>query len=171
MEGIIALLVNLAIGAAGGNLAGLTLKAKSLGLLWNSVVGILGGGLGYFLLGLVGAGRGFNDPKLDIRPVLMDVDEIGADPFGEFGPARECLAGAAVDDDGNLIALNMRISGQSILAGRMPQALQDGKTVQVRHHHVQNDCIWLNFACHSQSIIAIRSIQDAATITDQVAFQ
>ena len=58
MEGIIALLVNLAIGAAGGNLAGLTLKAKSLGLLWNSVVGILGGGLGYFLLGLVGAGAG-----------------------------------------------------------------------------------------------------------------
>lgn len=58
MEGIIALVVNLLIGAAGGNLAGMALKAKSLGLLWNSVVGVLGGGLGFFLLGVVGAGGG-----------------------------------------------------------------------------------------------------------------
>ena len=58
MEGIVAVLVNLAIGAGGGNLAGMALKEKSLGLLWNSVVGILGGGLGYFVLGLVGAGGG-----------------------------------------------------------------------------------------------------------------
>ena len=58
MSGIVALLVNLAIGAAGGNLAGMALKAKSLGAVWNSVVGILGGGLGYFVLGLIGAGGG-----------------------------------------------------------------------------------------------------------------
>ncbi len=58
MEGIVALIINLAIGAAGGNLAGLALKAKSLGYLWNSVVGILGGGLGFFVMGLVGAGGG-----------------------------------------------------------------------------------------------------------------
>ena len=45
MEGIVPLLINLAIGAVGGNLAGLALKAKSLGTLWNSVVGVLGGGL------------------------------------------------------------------------------------------------------------------------------
>lgn len=56
MEGIVPLLINLAIGAVGGNLAGLALKAKSLGVLWNSVVGIVGGGLGFFVLGLVGAG-------------------------------------------------------------------------------------------------------------------
>ena len=56
MSGLVALLINLAIGAAGCNLAGLALKAKSLGYLWNSVVGILGGGLGYFVLGLIGAG-------------------------------------------------------------------------------------------------------------------
>lgn len=56
MEGIVGLLINLAIGAAGGNLAGMALKAKSLGLLWNSVVGIVGGGLGFFVLGFIGAG-------------------------------------------------------------------------------------------------------------------
>lgn len=56
MEGIVPLLINLAIGAAGGNLAGMALKAKSLGLLWNSVVGVVGGGLGFFVLGMIGAG-------------------------------------------------------------------------------------------------------------------
>lgn len=58
MEGIGALIINLLIGAAGGNLAGMLLKAKSLGVLWNSVVGILGGGLGFFILGMVGVGGG-----------------------------------------------------------------------------------------------------------------
>lgn len=56
MEGIVPLLINLAIGAVGGNLAGMALKAKSLGFLWNSVVGIVGGGLGFFVLGMIGAG-------------------------------------------------------------------------------------------------------------------
>ena len=58
MEGITALLINLLIGAVGGNLAGMALKAKSLGTLWNSVVGVLGGGLGFFVLGVIGAGGG-----------------------------------------------------------------------------------------------------------------
>lgn len=58
MEGIIGLVINLLIGAVGGNLAGIALKAKSLGTLWNSVVGVLGGGLGYFVLGIIGAGGG-----------------------------------------------------------------------------------------------------------------
>jgi len=58
MDGLVGLLINLAIGAVGGNLAGMLLKEKSLGTLWNSVVGILGGGLGYFLLGVVGLGAG-----------------------------------------------------------------------------------------------------------------
>lgn len=58
MEGIVALIFNLLIGAVGGNLAGMALKTKSLGLLWNSVVGILGGGIGFFLLGVIGAGGG-----------------------------------------------------------------------------------------------------------------
>jgi len=57
MEGdMMGLLVSLASGAAGGNIAGALLKNKSLGPLWNSVVGILGGGLGGQLLGLLGMG-------------------------------------------------------------------------------------------------------------------
>ena len=58
MEGLVGLLINLAVGAAGGNLAGMLLSGKSLGVLWNSVVGVLGGGLGYFLLGVLGLGAG-----------------------------------------------------------------------------------------------------------------
>jgi len=56
---MIGLIIGLAIGALGGNLAGYFMKDKSLGTLWNSVVGILGGGIGYFVLGLAGlAGSG-----------------------------------------------------------------------------------------------------------------
>ena len=58
MEGLVPILINLAVGAAGGNIAGALLKNKSLGVMWNSVVGVLGGGLGYFLLGLIGLGAG-----------------------------------------------------------------------------------------------------------------
>ena len=58
MEGILGLIINLAIGAAGGNLAGMALQGRSLGTLWNSVVGILGGGLGFGVLGFIGAGGG-----------------------------------------------------------------------------------------------------------------
>ena len=48
MSGIVALFINLLVGAVGGNLAGAAMKAKSLGLLWNSVVGVLGGAIGFF---------------------------------------------------------------------------------------------------------------------------
>ncbi len=48
------LIISLLTGAAGGNLAGTLLKKFSLGTLWNSVVGILGGGLGAQLLGMFG---------------------------------------------------------------------------------------------------------------------
>ena len=51
-------LVSLILGAAGGNLAGYLLKNKSLGTLWNSVVGVLGGGIGAFVLGTLGVGTG-----------------------------------------------------------------------------------------------------------------
>ena len=42
---IVDLLVSLASGAVGGNIAGALMKDKSLGPLWNSVVGVLGAGL------------------------------------------------------------------------------------------------------------------------------
>ncbi len=54
-----ALLITLVIGAIGGNLAGLVLASRSLGFVWNTVVGVFGGGIGYFVLGtlaVVGGG-------------------------------------------------------------------------------------------------------------------
>ncbi len=47
------LIISLLSGALGGNLAGALLKKFSLGTLWNSVIGILGGGLGVQLLGML----------------------------------------------------------------------------------------------------------------------
>ena len=53
------ILIQLICGALGGNLGGLILKNFSLGTLWNSVVGILGGGIGGQLLGgMLGEGIG-----------------------------------------------------------------------------------------------------------------
>ena len=53
---IVALIVQLLSGAAGGNIAGALLKQFDLGPVGNSLVGILGGGLGGQLLGMLGAG-------------------------------------------------------------------------------------------------------------------
>lgn len=53
---IVQLLVQLVCGAVGGNAAGGLMKKLSLGTLGNSIVGIIGGGLGGQLLGLLGIG-------------------------------------------------------------------------------------------------------------------
>lgn len=53
---LVPLLVQLASGAVGGNIAGAALNRFSLGTLGNSLVGILGGGLGGQLLSMLGAG-------------------------------------------------------------------------------------------------------------------
>jgi isoquinoline 1-oxidoreductase beta subunit len=45
---------------------------------------------------------------------------------GRFHPVTQCKLKAALDDQGNLTALHMRISGQSIVAGVFPQNLQNG---------------------------------------------
>ena len=52
------LIISLLTGAVGGNIAGALLKKFSMGTLWNSVVGILGGGLGAQLLGMLGLDLG-----------------------------------------------------------------------------------------------------------------
>ncbi len=53
------LIISLLCGAVGGNLGGLILKKFSLGTLWNSVAGIVGGGIGSQLLGgVLGGGIG-----------------------------------------------------------------------------------------------------------------
>jgi isoquinoline 1-oxidoreductase beta subunit len=46
---------------------------------------------------------------------------------GRYHPVTQCKLRAALDADGKLNALHMRISGQSILAGVFPQMIKDGK--------------------------------------------
>jgi len=53
---IVTLLVQLVSGAVGGNVAANIMKKLSLGSVGNSVVGILGGGLGGVLLSSLGVG-------------------------------------------------------------------------------------------------------------------
>jgi uncharacterized membrane protein YeaQ/YmgE (transglycosylase-associated protein family) len=52
------LLTSLITGGVGGNLAGMLMKDKSLGMLWNTVAGVVGGGLGSQLLGMLGMASG-----------------------------------------------------------------------------------------------------------------
>ena len=46
---------------------------------------------------------------------------------GFYHPITQCKLRAGIDAQGNVTALHMRISGQSILAGLSPQNLQNGK--------------------------------------------
>ncbi len=46
---------------------------------------------------------------------------------GKFHPVTQCRLRAGLDAQGNVTALHMRISGQSILAGVAPQRLENGK--------------------------------------------
>ena len=62
------LIISLLSGALGGNVAGALLKKFSLGTLWNSVVGILGGGLGAQLLGML---------NLDISGIVGNIAGSG----------------------------------------------------------------------------------------------
>lgn len=64
------LIIQLASGAVGGNLAGALLKKQSLGTLWNSIAGIAGGGLGGQLLGLLGIAT---SGGMDISGILSNV--------------------------------------------------------------------------------------------------
>ena len=46
---------------------------------------------------------------------------------GRFHPLTQCKMIGALDKDGNLTGLHMRISGQSIVAGIFPQNIQNGR--------------------------------------------
>ncbi len=76
MEEYLPLIIQLVSGAVGGNLAGSLMKKFSLGTLWNSVVGILGGGLGGQLLGMIGldgAAAAEASTSMDLSSILGSV--------------------------------------------------------------------------------------------------
>lgn len=58
MESLIPLVIQLVSGAVGGNVAGAAMKNFSLGTVGNSIVGILGGGIGGQILGMLGVATG-----------------------------------------------------------------------------------------------------------------
>ena len=73
---LVPLLVQLASGAVGGNIAGAALKESSLGTLGNSLVGILGGGLGgqlLTMLGVGGAGAAASASGMDIGTIVSSI--------------------------------------------------------------------------------------------------
>ncbi|MBN1439343.1 MAG: hypothetical protein JW929_08045 [Anaerolineales bacterium] len=73
---IVGLIIALVSGAVGGNVAGALMKDKNLGLLWNSVAGIVGGGLGGWLLNLIVPGLA-GGGGLDIGSILGQIASGG----------------------------------------------------------------------------------------------
>ena len=71
------LIIQLLSGAVGGNLAGALFKKLSLGTLWNSVVGILGGGLGGQLLSALGVLGGTGGSAMDLGSIIGNVASSG----------------------------------------------------------------------------------------------
>ncbi len=70
---IVPLLIQLVSGAVGGNAAGATTKKFDLGILGNSLAGILGGGIGGTLLqSLLGASAS-PDGSMDIGSILSSI--------------------------------------------------------------------------------------------------
>jgi uncharacterized membrane protein YeaQ/YmgE (transglycosylase-associated protein family) len=69
---ITALIIQLVAGAVGGNAAGAALKNLSLGSIGNTIAGVLGGGLGGFLMPMLGmAGTGAEG--MDIGAIVQNV--------------------------------------------------------------------------------------------------
>lgn len=72
---MLATIISLLSGALGGNLAGSLLKKYSLGTLWNSVVGILGGGMGSVILSAISPelGSAAASDSMDVASILASV--------------------------------------------------------------------------------------------------
>lgn len=69
---ILPLIIQLASGAVGGNVAGKMMPKSSLGTIGNSIAGIVGGGLGGQLLGLLGIG-GTEGTGMDATSIISSI--------------------------------------------------------------------------------------------------
>lgn len=76
---IVNLLISLVSGAVGGNVSGAAASDKSLGTLGNSVAGLVGGGLGGYILQALGllANATPEGAGLDISSILANVGASG----------------------------------------------------------------------------------------------
>jgi len=66
------IILQLISGAVGGNVAGALLKKFSLGTVGNSIVGILGGGIGGQILSLLGIGAA-SSGGMDVGAIVNNV--------------------------------------------------------------------------------------------------
>ena len=71
--GTAGLIIQLIAGAVGGNIVGAVAKPLDLGLLWNSVAGIVGGGIGGQILGAVLGGGAAASGGLDVGSIIQQV--------------------------------------------------------------------------------------------------
>jgi uncharacterized membrane protein YeaQ/YmgE (transglycosylase-associated protein family) len=71
------LIIQLIAGAVGGNAAGAVLKNLNLGPILNSVVGVIGGGLGGQILGMIGAGGMAAAGGTDLTAIIASVASGG----------------------------------------------------------------------------------------------
>jgi len=69
---LVKLVIELIAGAVGGNLAGAASKNIDLGTLWNSVAGIVGGGIGGQILSAI-LGAGAAGGGLDIGSIIQQI--------------------------------------------------------------------------------------------------
>jgi len=76
MENLLPLVIQLISGAVGGNVAGSLMKNQSLGTLWNSIVGIVGGGIGGQILEMLGIPTGAGG--MDIGSIIGSIAGGGA---------------------------------------------------------------------------------------------
>lgn len=67
---IVSLIIQAVSGLIGGNAAGAAMKDKSLGTIGNSVIGLLGGGLGGFVMKLIEGGAAAGVQDLDIKAII-----------------------------------------------------------------------------------------------------
>lgn len=82
---VITLIISLISGAVGGNLAGSAMPDKNLGALGNTIAGLLGGGLGEFILKALGViataaatSQTGSVADLDLTSILASVGVGGA---------------------------------------------------------------------------------------------
>jgi uncharacterized membrane protein YeaQ/YmgE (transglycosylase-associated protein family) len=81
---ILLTIISLISGAAGGNIAGASMPEKNLGTLGNTIAGLLGGGVGQFILKALGvlattqvAGTPATGNELDIASILASIGAGG----------------------------------------------------------------------------------------------
>ena len=87
----------------------------------------------------LGGGFGRRGTHDWVRQAVLIAKEIPGTPIkliwsreedmlhGRYHPVTQCRLSAGIDKDGNLDALHMRISGQSIVASLIPQLIKDGR--------------------------------------------